>query len=249
VSGERTPDALATLPSEGVPDAIEPIRAWRVWRASTADVTGHLTLHSLGNGTPWKPREMLEARCSLGAHAAPNAECTCGVYAHKTRKAAIRHARTIGGAVVGEVELWGKVVEHEHGYRAQYARPCALWMPHFPNDVQSRRHALHSYGPVGIYHTRTGRVLGDDDLHRAFVGESLRVLPVKIARWCLLVVAYALLAAFAAVLVLGFGSIIVSVPAGTALAIRDGNLGDVLRMSVVFGPLVFMIVCMWRGYD
>src|SRR4051794_19810411 len=90
--------------------------------------------------------------------------------------------------------------------------------------------------------TRTGRVLGTDDLHRAFVGESLRVLPVKIAGRCLFAVAYALVAAFsavvAAVLAFGSGFILVSVLAGTALAIRDGNLGDALRMSVVVGPPV-----------
>src|SRR4051812_13449700 len=200
----------------GAPDAIEPIRAWRVWRASIDGVAGQATLHSLADRwTPWRPGETLEARCPSGAHLAPSAECTCGVYAHKTRKAAIKHARMVSGAILGEVELWGKVVEHEHGYRAQYARPRALWVPHFPDDAPCISHALGRYRlPVGIYHARTGRVLGTDDLHRAVVGESLRVLPVKIARWCLVVVDYALLAAFAAVvaavLVFGFGSILVS---------------------------------------
>ena len=28
--------------------------------------------------------------------------------------------------VVGEVDMWGLVMEHEHGYRAQYARPRAF---------------------------------------------------------------------------------------------------------------------------
>src|SRR4051812_35893805 len=235
----------------GAPDAIEPIRAWRVWRASIDGVAGHATLRSLADRwTPWRPGEALEARSPSGAHLAPSAECTCGVYAHKTRTAAIKHAHTVAGAILGEVELWGKVVEHEHGYRAQYATPRALWVPHFPDDAPCKSRALGRYGlPVGIYHTRTGRVLGTDDLHRAVVSESLRVLPVKIARWCLLVVEYAILAVLAVALVFGPGSILVSTLAATALAISRGNIGDALRMGVVVGPFLFMIVCMCRGYD
>jgi len=30
--------------------------------------------------------------------------------------------------VVGTVSLWGKVIETEHGFRAQYAYPKELWL-------------------------------------------------------------------------------------------------------------------------
>ena len=220
------------------PDAIEPIRAWRVWRASHDLVTGQLALHSL-EGTLWKPGEPLTARCSRGAHAAPNAQCGCGVYAHKSRQAALEHARGLDRAVVGEVELWGKIVEHEHGYRAQYARPHALWLPLVP-DAPSTNLALHHYGlPVGMYDTQTGRVLRADEIHR-------RALARKIGR-CLTAVAHPLVAALplvlTAVIVLAFAGILAAIGS----EIRQGNIGDLLRISVVVGPPVFMVICMCRA--
>jgi hypothetical protein len=52
---------------------------------------------------------------------APFEECSCGIYALKP---GVRNS--YGGAVRGEVWLWGKVIVGEHGYRAQYAYPKLL---------------------------------------------------------------------------------------------------------------------------
>jgi hypothetical protein len=52
-------------------------------------------------------------------------ECTCGVYAAKN----IEHLRQLGyegRGIRGEVHLWGTVVEHELGWRAQFAYPKSL---------------------------------------------------------------------------------------------------------------------------
>src|SRR5512132_4078558 len=81
------------------------------------------------------PRRAVEARCttspilthSLHPHVAPNASCTCGIYA----------GRSLGDfdrprpawpppSVVGTVALWGTVIEHERGWRARYAYPARL---------------------------------------------------------------------------------------------------------------------------
>jgi len=115
------------------PDYISPIVGYRVWRWSA---TG---LRSL-NGVPWIPGQALTARCSLrkawvpgrtihAAHDAPQPDCRCGVYASKS----LGHLRRTGyweyGVVHGEVCLWGTVVEHEHGWRAQFACPKTLCLP------------------------------------------------------------------------------------------------------------------------
>lgn len=46
-------------------------------------------------------------------HEAPSLDCTCGYYAMKD-VAAIPQ-----GEVYGRIALWGHIVEHDFGYRAQ----------------------------------------------------------------------------------------------------------------------------------
>jgi len=82
-------------------------------------------------------------------HDAPQANCTCGVYAVKT----LDHFRSAGYerfGIHGEVYLWGKVVEHELGYRAQFAYPKNFVLPPdlIPSDtkeMESRLEALAEY--------------------------------------------------------------------------------------------------------
>ncbi len=46
---------------------------------------------------------------------APGTRCTCGFYVCKDRETAMQF-----GSHVARVRVWGKVIEHEHGYRAQF---------------------------------------------------------------------------------------------------------------------------------
>jgi preprotein translocase subunit YajC len=113
-----------------IPDNISPVVAYRVWRWKA---TG---LQSL-NGEPWLPGQHLEARCRVApaardmaeaANEVPHRKCTCGIYAAKNSE----HLRQIGyadGGVCGEVYLWGAVVEHKLGWRAQFAYPKSLGLP------------------------------------------------------------------------------------------------------------------------
>ncbi len=56
-------------------------------------------------------------------HEAPNYGCKCGFYAMK-------RVRDIpnGGNVYGRVALWGRIIEHEGGYRSQYAYPQVFFV-------------------------------------------------------------------------------------------------------------------------
>ncbi len=129
-----------------VPDYISPIVGWRVWRWDAAG------LKSL-NGRRWPPGQPLAAKCGAGnaheAHEPPRADCTCGVYASKSRE----HLRLTGYeplGIRGEVHLWGTVVEHELGWRSQFAYPKTLYLPPdlIPSDtkeMESRLEALAAY--------------------------------------------------------------------------------------------------------
>jgi hypothetical protein len=55
---------------------------------------------------------------------APLAECGCGFYAFKTLPYLMEWLENRESSIVlGEVYLWGKVVDCQYGYRAQYAYP------------------------------------------------------------------------------------------------------------------------------
>jgi hypothetical protein len=107
-----------------VPDAIEPIVAYRAWV-----VDPDLQVRSLNRRATWAPGEWMTARCSRGRHTAPAEGCACGVYASKDLNVAIALAGAFGlpreneppRAVFGLVQLAGKVIEHDDGYRAEHA--------------------------------------------------------------------------------------------------------------------------------
>jgi len=134
-----------------IPDYISPIIGYRVWRW---DTTG---LKSVC-GEPWPPGQPLAAGCRVfvgraenahDTHDAPQEKCTCGIYAAKT----FHHLCSAGYdkyGVHGEVFLWGKVVEHERGWRAQLAYPKNLFLspdvlPFTLAEIQSRLKILTTY--------------------------------------------------------------------------------------------------------
>jgi len=124
----------------------EPIVGWRQWNF----MYPHF-LANLGNDTIYVPREKIEAHCEPystidtlfhrkdhSEHPAPDLTCTCGIYAYKEKPRLLREMRNIYFGlrlvannryvpIYGEINLWGKVIEHEDGYRAQFGYPKRLW--------------------------------------------------------------------------------------------------------------------------
>lgn len=108
----------------------EAIDGWRTWTlAGSRDgseaillpiswpVAGH-------TGKAWPRRAPAHAECGRRRrHPVPGAGCTCGIHATRTVDL-LRRTRT--PAVLGTVALWGRVAEHEHGYRAEYGYPQRL---------------------------------------------------------------------------------------------------------------------------
>jgi hypothetical protein len=103
----------------------EPVIAWRAWALSGhRDGVGMLLRPVAGRSRPWKPLEVAEAACKAARfHAAPNIDCTCGLHGARDPDL-LRKAKA--PAVLGRVALWGRVIEHQHGYRAQFAYPQRL---------------------------------------------------------------------------------------------------------------------------
>ncbi len=78
----------------------------------------------------WEPGHGLTAACQH-EHLAPYAACACGIYAVREPEGARRYLLgrdepNVVGRVLGQVFLWGTVVEAEHGWRASFAYPARL---------------------------------------------------------------------------------------------------------------------------
>jgi hypothetical protein len=58
------------------------------------------------------------------SHRSPEPGCTCGIHAIKDPARLARSGRS--AAVVGRVAMWGRVIEHTKGYRAEFAYPSRL---------------------------------------------------------------------------------------------------------------------------
>lgn len=120
------------------------IRGYRLWRT---DGERLYTVYS-----PLLPWEGKRARCTRGVsymgevvlyfpdakHPAPTSDCTCGYYLHrywpmfhsdwKEQRAGAdwtqgRAPYVVGGLAVG----WGHVIEHEAGWRVEYAKPEVIF--------------------------------------------------------------------------------------------------------------------------
>jgi len=114
----------AGLLTDGLVTA-EPILAWRAWTLSGRRDGSRLRLRPIvGSRRPWPPFHPARAVCARPrGHHAPDPACTCGLHATRTPDLL---RRTRDPAVVGTVALWGRVIEHEHGYRAEFAYPQRL---------------------------------------------------------------------------------------------------------------------------
>lgn len=114
--------AVVTVP-DLVPDAAGTISAWRGWRLARVR-GGRFELRPVFQGSePWPAGEPARASCRHSPdHPAPDTGCSCGLYA--VPEPGLLPSR--GVSVVGTVRLWGKVVQHARGFRAELGYPQEL---------------------------------------------------------------------------------------------------------------------------
>lgn len=123
---------------------------WRAWRVVRR--RGELRLASVLRDDVWEPGSPFEALCEHG-HPAPEQACGCGAYASRFATVALRYVvgrdePWVAHRVVGEVALWGRVVEGRAGWRGERAYPVRIWVSRGRSDVVD---GLAAYGvPVAL---------------------------------------------------------------------------------------------------
>jgi hypothetical protein len=117
--------------------SLEPILGWRAWRL-LRNSTGDLRIVPSTPRAAWEPREPVRATCSgshtrlymvfnpelAASHHSPEPGCTCGIHSMKDAARLARAGRST--AVIGRVAMWGRVIEHSKGFRAELAYPSRL---------------------------------------------------------------------------------------------------------------------------
>ena len=120
----------------------EPVQGWRMWTLRGNNLVGNF-------GQPWRTGqiEAIHASDLRGSthreHDAPDPDCRCGVNAYDTWERLVsRESTDHHEAVIGLIDMWGKVIQHEQGYRAQHAKIMRLWVVLDPERMQFIEDAL-----------------------------------------------------------------------------------------------------------
>jgi hypothetical protein len=140
-----------------------PVRAVKRARLLVSTDRHDVELMSYGVNRPIAPEGT--AACLAGAggqghaserHVVPDVACTCGFWAFRPDQA--RHHQDIDGVLL-EVDLGGRVIECERGYRGERQRALAVWLAgrcqHFLCSRQADRWCLapaELAGPVCSSH-------------------------------------------------------------------------------------------------
>jgi hypothetical protein len=118
-----------------IPGPLYGLRTWRV-----AAENGAERLSAPHRGTTWPTGgEWLEATCERAAHAAPAADCNCGIHSFHPRRSSARRVLAAWREVPGIVAADGPTEVHEDGFRAARARPHALVLAPGRNAKQVAR--------------------------------------------------------------------------------------------------------------
>jgi hypothetical protein len=124
-----------------VPSPLYGLRTW-----SAIGEQGAERLAGPRQGTPWpSDGAWLEARCDQ-SHSAPAPGCDCGIHAWHPGPQGARRVLALPREVPGVVEAEGAVELHHDGFRAERARPYALFAGPRANAQLVRRLA----GAYGI---------------------------------------------------------------------------------------------------
>ncbi len=117
------------------------VTAWRAWVVT--ETPAGLRLGSVLHDLVWQHGCAALAECRrdddpftlpVPVHPVPGADCSCGFHAARDVVDALSYARGRDEAsticrILGEVHLWGHVLETEGGWRASHAYPARLYVP------------------------------------------------------------------------------------------------------------------------
>ena len=151
MESQITDDDLEATYELEAPFYIDPIISWRAWTVCAPGVCdcfekrgrGRALIRSVTFSLPWLRRKATRAHClnrwrndaravnGSIHHCAPDQTHGCGIYSVKSMEYAKewgQHSKS-KFAIIGEVKVWGRVLQYEDGYIAEYAYPLSFLVP------------------------------------------------------------------------------------------------------------------------
>ena len=129
ITGNKTRDAALGEPRIRAGEII----GWRFWKLCNG------LLHSVIVPYTWHPGVFERSSSKQGGFKNP------GYHAYRDKEQAEREALMYGcwlPAVIGSVAMWGEVIEHEHGWRSEYAAVRSLIKITGERDFSSKQRLL-----------------------------------------------------------------------------------------------------------
>ena len=132
---------------EEVKKGKKPLVGWRMWDVLIESRDEGWRLKAISRPVIWEPYVPMRGTCNnkppeeITDHKCPSWEHRCGVHAVKevfqvrkwgspTNGPKAQHVR-----LLGEIDLWGRVLEYEEGYRAEWGYPAKLYLPSELPDI------------------------------------------------------------------------------------------------------------------
>lgn len=113
------------MPDADDRDQAGAVKGWRYWQLSSP--SGHLRSVTQRR-IEWPSHRGLRARCMGAGHRAPDPSCDCGIYGARDLATLREHGLCLAPEilVVGQVALWGRVIDDVAGWRGEFAYPAQL---------------------------------------------------------------------------------------------------------------------------
>jgi glycine cleavage system H lipoate-binding protein len=111
------------MTGEAAPDFLEAVVGYRAWHVEEDGLLRPWTFMAL----PWQPGANRAVCARDVRHAAPVADCMCGLYA--LTDPADRRLDFRADQAVGAIAAWGELEVHRSGFRAEHACVTALALP------------------------------------------------------------------------------------------------------------------------
>ncbi len=127
-----------------IPDRIEPVVAYRYWLIANDLLQSYgwsdcrWECYSPLIATHIMSRFFPQDKITLGVHNISDCKADmflCGIYGIKTYNSIGNPYKDSIAIACGQVYLWGLIVEHELGYRAEYAYPKCLYLDGEKDDT------------------------------------------------------------------------------------------------------------------
>lgn len=142
--GERPEDyGIFEKPKKGT----EPLVGWRMWDVLHTTKEEGWRLKAISHTHIWEPYVPMRGTCNnkppeeITDHVCPSWEHRCGVHAVKevfqVKKwgSPTNGPRAVHVRVLGELDMWGRVLEYEEGFRAEWGYPRKLYLPSVLPDI------------------------------------------------------------------------------------------------------------------